>query len=138
MSKQPRLTKPMPIDSYRCADIYALEVISGKWRLAIIWTLSSRPTMRYNELKRYLPGITNIMLTRALRSLEEHGLIIREEFNQIPPHVEYSLTDKCREVLPALEIIHKWGRDLLHTRLLKNDADGVNCGNDDSEMGETN
>ena len=98
---------------YRCADIYALEVISGKWRLAIIWTLASKESMRYNELKRHLRGITNIMLTRALRSLEEHDLVIRNEFKQIPPHVEYSLTPKCREVLPALKIIHSWGRDLL-------------------------
>ena len=98
---------------YRCADIYALEVISGKWRLAIIWTLASKESMRYNELKRHLRGIANIMLTRALRSLEEHDLVVRREFNQIPPHVEYSLTPKCREVLPALRIIHSWGKDLL-------------------------
>ena len=98
---------------YRCADIYALEVISGKWRLAIIWTLAGKESMRYNELKRHLRGITNIMLTRALRSLEEHALVIRKEFSQIPPHVEYSLTPKCLAVLPALQIIHSWGKDLL-------------------------
>lgn len=110
--KEPQSSNPESIH-YRCADIYALEVISGKWRLAIIWTLSSKESMRYNELKRHLKGITNIMLTRALRSLEEHDLVVRREFNQIPPHVEYSLTPKCREVLPALKIIHQWGSDLL-------------------------
>ena len=113
------LEEPKKDIHYRCADIYALEVISGKWRLAIIWTLASKECMRYNELKRHLGGITNIMLTRALRSLEEHDLVIREEFNRIPPHVEYSLTPKCREVLPALQIIHSWGRDLLTAHITR-------------------
>ena len=98
---------------YKCTDIYALEVISGKWRLPIIWTLSTKKSMRYNELKRHMYGITNIMLTRCLQGLEGFGLVIRTEYDKTPPHVEYSLTEKCRELLPALEIINKWGRDLL-------------------------
>ncbi|MDL2285753.1 helix-turn-helix transcriptional regulator, partial [Desulfovibrio sp. OttesenSCG-928-F07] len=98
---------------YRCADIYALDVIGGRWRLAVIWTLSSKESMRYNELKRHLKGITNIMLTRSLRSLEEHRLVTRTEFARTPPHVEYALTPKCKEVLPALEILHRWGKSLL-------------------------
>lgn len=99
---------------YRCTDIFALDVIGGKWRLAIIWNLAGYESLRYNELKRKLQGITNIMLTRALRGLEEHELVTRREFRQIPPHVEYALTPKCREVLPALEIIHAWGNSLLN------------------------
>ena len=98
---------------FRCSDIYALDVIGGRWRLAIIWTLSSKESMRYNELKRHLRGITNIMLTRALRSLEDHKLVTRTEFPEVPPHVEYALTPKCKEVLPALEILHRWGKGLL-------------------------
>lgn len=67
--------------------------------------------MRYNELKRHLDGITNIMLTRSLQGLEEHGLVCRIEYSQIPPHVEYSLTERCRKLLPALEIINEWGKE---------------------------
>lgn len=99
---------------YRCTDIFAIDVIGGKWRLAIIWNLAGYESLRYNELKRKLKGVTNIMLTRALRSLEEHRLVTRRQCRQVPPHVEYALTPKCREVLPALEIIHAWGNDLLN------------------------
>lgn len=99
-----------PIHINKCAVIHALEIIGGKWRLPIIWELSTQESMRYNELKRHLNGITNIMLTRSLQGLEEHGLVIRVVFNQIPPRVEYSLTESCRELLPALEIINHWGK----------------------------
>ena len=53
------------------------------------------------------------MLTRSLQSLEEHGLVKRVEYNKIPPHVEYSLTDICHDLLPALEIINEWGKHAL-------------------------
>ena len=76
--------------------------------MPIIWALSSQKSMRYNELKRHLNGITNVMLTRALKDLEEHGLVKRVEYNKIPPHVEYSLTEPCMELFPALAIINQW------------------------------
>ncbi|WP_256132901.1 winged helix-turn-helix transcriptional regulator [Anaerovorax odorimutans] len=94
----------------KCSVIYALEIIGGKWKLPIIWKLSKKKTMRYNELKRELEGITNIMLTRSLQYLEEHQLVIRRELEHIPPHVEYSLTDRARQLIPALEVIKDWGR----------------------------
>lgn len=100
-----------PIHYQKCAVTLALDIIGGKWRLPIIWQLSSQESMRYNELKRHLNGITNIMLTRALLGLEENGLVIRKEYSQIPPHVEYSLTKSCKQLLPALEIINDWGRE---------------------------
>lgn len=102
--------KNKPVHSKKCAVMHALEIIGGKWRLPIIWELSVQESMRYNELKRHLEGITNIMLTRALQGLEEHGLVRRVELGRIPPHVEYSLTESCRELLPALEIINEWGK----------------------------
>lgn len=96
----------------KCPVIDALEVIGGKWRIPIIWSLYIKKKLRYNELKRSIPGITNIMLTRSLQSLEKHGLIKRVEFTKVPPHVEYSLTDMCKELMPALEIINEWGKSL--------------------------
>lgn len=93
----------------KCAVIYALEIIGGKWKLPIIWKLSKQESMRYNELKRQLDGITNLMLTRSLKYLEEHRLVIRKEYEQIPPHVEYSLTDSARDLIPALDVIKDWG-----------------------------
>lgn len=99
------------INKRNCVMIYAMEIIGGKWRLPIIWKLYQNKTMRYNELKRNLVGITNIMLTRSLQSLEENGLVNRVEFNQIPPRVEYSLTDNCLQLAPALEAIFNWGKE---------------------------
>lgn len=100
-----------PLHKYKCAVTLALEIIGGKWRLPIIWELSAQESIRYNELKRRLDGITNTMLTRALQALEEHHLVKRVEWNQIPPHVEYSLTESCKDLLPALEIINRWGKE---------------------------
>lgn len=105
--------KTRPLHTKKCAVSHALKIIGGKWRMPIIWELSSKESMRYNELKGQLNGITNIMLTRALRGLQEYGLVKRVEHKQIPPHVEYSLTDICIKLLPALEIINHWGKELM-------------------------
>lgn len=109
MAKESEKTKS--VHSKKCAVTHALEIIGGKWRLPIIWELSAQESMRYNELKRHLEGITNIMLTRALQGLERHGLVRRVESGRIPPHVEYSLTESCKQLLPALEIINEWGKE---------------------------
>lgn len=98
---------------FRCTDIYTMGVIGGKWRLPIIWVLSWQESMRYNEIKRELDGITNIMLTRSLQGLEEYHLIVRTEYPEVPLRVEYSLTDKCRELLPTLEAMNQWGKEVL-------------------------
>ncbi len=105
-----KAAKVNPVHFKKCAVIQALEIIGGKWRLPIIWELSAQESLRYNELKRRLNGITNIMLTRALQGLEAHGLVSRSEYGKIPPHVEYALTESCKELLPALEIINQWGK----------------------------
>jgi len=108
-----KLKEPLHICHEKCPVTRALEIIGGKWRIYIIWELSTVKSLRYNELKRSISGITNIMLTRSLQSLEEHGLVKRVEFNKIPPHVEYSLTDSCNGLLPALKIINEWGKNVL-------------------------
>ncbi|MBU2703365.1 DNA-binding HxlR family transcriptional regulator [Sporomusaceae bacterium BoRhaA] len=120
MTKKMKDVKPVHFN--KCAVIHALEIIGGKWRLPIIWELSAQESMRYNELKRHLNGITNIMLTRALRGLEKHGLVTRMEYNNIPPHVEYSLTESCKQLLPALEIINQWGKEQMFSASCDNTA----------------
>ncbi len=66
-------------------------------------------TVRFGQLKKDLPGITNTMLTKGLRELEDDGLITRKQFNEIPPHVEYSLTEMGRDLLPVFYAIMNWG-----------------------------
>lgn len=127
MSK--KTEKAKPVHTKKCAVTHALEIIGGKWRLPIIWELSAQESMRYNELKRRLDGITNIMLTRSLRGLEEHGLVKRAEICRIPPHVEYSLTESCKRLLPALEIINEWGKErMLDASCGEDPGDGVDLG----------
>jgi len=94
----------------KCGVIYALELIGGKWKLPVLWKLSKQDSIRYNELRRQLNGITNTMLTRVLLDLEANGLVMRREYEQIPPRVEYVLTESGQSLIPALEIIGAWGR----------------------------
>lgn len=96
-----------------CPVIHALNIIGGKWKLPILWRLADRKTVRYNELKKSVRGITNMMLTKCLRELEEHGLIQRTQYREVPPRVEYSLTQNGFRLLPALRNLHTWGEEQL-------------------------
>lgn len=92
---------------YNCSMELTLDIIGGKWKPVIIWHLGKK-TMRFNELKRALPNITQKMLTQQLRALEESRLINRVIYNQIPPKVEYSLTDYGKSLLPVLSDLCEW------------------------------
>lgn len=94
-----------------CPVIYALGIVGQKWRLPIMWYLLEAEPVRYNELKRRIKGITNMMLTKSLKELEEHNLIVRTQYETIPPKVEYSLTERGKELLPALNELYKWGEE---------------------------
>ncbi len=92
-----------------CPLTYALNIIGGKWRLPIIWALSKNSIMRYNELKRRIHGITNMMLTQSLKELESSGIIYRKQYMEIPPRVEYSLTPNGEDLIQALKTLADWG-----------------------------
>ncbi|MBU5336593.1 winged helix-turn-helix transcriptional regulator [Intestinibacter bartlettii] len=94
-----------------CPVLYALNIIGQKWKLPILWHLMLKDVTRYNELKRSLNGITNIMLTKCLRELEEHSLVKRVEYDTKPPKVEYSLTERGKALLPTLNGLYKWGEE---------------------------
>jgi len=92
---------------YNCSMELTLDIIGGKWKPIIIWHLGKK-TMRFNELKRSLPNITQKMLTQQLRALEESELIDRVIYNQVPPKVEYSLTEYGKSLLPVLTSLCDW------------------------------
>lgn len=83
-------------------------MIGGKWKLRIIYVLASHEILRYGELKRLLAPITHKMLTTQLKELEKDGLINRKEYQQIPPKVEYSLTQMGRDLKPVVKEMHAW------------------------------
>lgn len=94
---------------YFCSVELALQVIGGKWKPIILWHLHVRDTQRFGQLKRHMPNVTQKMLTQQLRELEADGLVRREVYPQIPPKVEYSLTQLGRSVLPVIDQLSRWG-----------------------------
>ena len=92
-----------------CPVTPLLEMLQGRWKFQIIYELCIQSPIRFGELKKALGGITNTMLTSSLRELEQDGLVDRVQFNEIPPHVEYSLSAKGKELLPVFYEMTKWG-----------------------------
>ena len=88
---------------------YALSLIEGKWKMHILFWLWKADVMRYSELKKALGNVTHKMLSNKLKELESDGLIIRKEYPQIPPKVEYSLSEKGQSFMPVLQAFCKWG-----------------------------
>ena len=93
-----------------CPILYAMEIIGQKWKLPILWYIADAEgqVLRYKELERKVVGITATMLTKCLRELEQDKFITRTQYNTIPPTVEYSLADRGRSLIPALESVYQW------------------------------
>ena len=93
----------------KCESMSKLQaVISGKWKILIIWYISAYKIQRFNELQRRLDGITQSTLTKQLRELESDGFIHRHVYPQVPPKVEYSLTEMGESFVPVLLEMQKW------------------------------
>lgn len=92
-----------------CPVKYALSLLSGKWKLRIIWELNQQETLRFNELQRRLEGVSSFMLAKCLEELEQHKILLRTQYNEVPPRVEYSLSDLGRDIEPSLEMLAEWG-----------------------------
>lgn len=89
---------------------YALSLISGKYKMVILYCLMEFEIVRYNELKRYIKSISHKTLSTSLKELEKDDLIIRKEYPQIPPKVEYSLSDKGQSLMKIIRPIMCMGR----------------------------
>jgi len=100
-----------------CPILTAITIIGGKWKLPIIYNLREE-TLRFSELKRALPNVTQKMLTQQLRELERDGLISRKVYAQVPPKVEYSLTPITKKLEPILASMCEWGREYRDTVII--------------------
>ncbi|PHV72453.1 transcriptional regulator [Sporanaerobium hydrogeniformans] len=97
-----------------CPMTLVHRLFSGKWKILILWYLSHQ-TLRFSDLKRKIPDITQKMLTNQLRSLEEDDLVIRKVYPVIPPRVEYSLSESGKKMLPLLEGMYQFGIGYFNT-----------------------
>nr|WP_319377155.1 helix-turn-helix domain-containing protein [uncultured Methanoregula sp.] len=100
--------------TYHCTVEAALDVIGGKWKPIILWHLNGN-VLRFSELQKGLPGVNSKMLTKQLRELEEDGVIRRTVYAEVPPRVEYAITDFGKTVLPILEALCIWGAHYLNS-----------------------
>lgn len=92
----------------RCPLEYGLEVFGGKWNSRIICVLAAKEVLRYSELRKEMGNITDAVLSASLKELITNGIVIRKSYDEIPPRVEYSLSEKGRSVVPILQSICKW------------------------------
>lgn len=93
----------------RCSIEASVGLFNGKWKCVILWHLLDGGTLRFNELRRRVPGATQRMMTNQLRELEDDGLVHREIYPQVPPKVEYSLTPMGMSLRPILLALKEWG-----------------------------
>lgn len=91
-----------------CPVANVQKIIRGKWTMVVVYYLSQSHTLRFSELKRKMPQVTEANLTKELRTLESFGLIHREVYREVPPRVEYSLTTIGEKLIPVLEALEKW------------------------------
>lgn len=100
--------KPKLEKDIRCPLEYGLDIFGGKWKSRVICVLASKKTLRYSTLRKEMTNITDAVLAATLKELISDGIIERKQYNEIPPRVEYSLTDKGVSVVPILQTICKW------------------------------
>jgi DNA-binding HxlR family transcriptional regulator len=98
----------------KCGIDYAFQRIGGKYKGRILWRLRTG-ILRYGELRKTVTGVTPKMLTQALRELEDDGLLTRKVYVEVPPKVEYELTETGRELLPFLSLLRDWAKQQMQT-----------------------
>ena len=91
-----------------CPIKHLVTVFGGKWKLPAVCIIANCAPVRYGQIKRELGSITNMMLSKTLKELEKDGVICRKQYNEVPPHVEYTLSDAGKTILPVLNEMGKW------------------------------
>jgi DNA-binding HxlR family transcriptional regulator len=96
-----------------CPINFTIDLISGKWSMWVLWTLQDG-SLRFGELKRKIPEITEKMLIQQLKKFENHNIVSRKVYSQVPPKVVYSLTEHGRSLKPIMLLIKQWGDEHLY------------------------
>lgn len=114
MKYEPKLEK-----EFMCPVEYALNTFGGKWKIRIVGLLNCYNVMRYNEIKKELGHITHPVLAAMLKELNEDKIINRKQYDEIPPKVEYSLTEKGKAAIPILQELCLWAKENSDLDLIK-------------------
>ncbi|MGD1846882.1 MAG: winged helix-turn-helix transcriptional regulator [Salibacteraceae bacterium] len=101
-------------EDFHCALDVTMRFIGGKWKAVVIWYLR-KEKKRFGELKSHIPDITDKMLSLQLKALEQDGIVSRKVYAQVPPKVEYQLTEEGASLIPIVEAIAHWGRTKAET-----------------------
>lgn len=98
----------------KCPMYYTMSAVEGKWKWIILWEIYQAKIIRYNKLREKLQPIAHKTLSKQLKELETSRLIHREQYNEVPPKVEYSLTTEGQTLIPILELMYQWGSKHMH------------------------
>ncbi len=104
------MAKSKKINHQNCPIEAALEIISGKWKSVILYHLLKEKKLRFGELKKKLPNVTQRMLTKQLREMENDDLVIRKVYAQVPPKVEYQLSERGKSLKDVIKFLANWGK----------------------------
>ena len=108
---------------FRCYFQLAMMVIGGKWKPKVLFHLARHEVIRFGELRRAVVGITEKMLIQSLKELERDGIVKRKVYRQVPPKVEYSLTDLGKSFIPTLDSMFEWGKSYASFLVAKKEAE---------------
>lgn len=97
-------------NDFSCEKEITLSIISGKWKAVILWHLGFEGPHRFGELQRLFSNLSNRILTKQLRELEQDGIICRKIYSEVPPKVEYRLTELGKTILPVVDALFQWGK----------------------------
>ena len=97
------------VEAFACPVAFTVDVIGGKWKGTILYRLHTDGTLRFNQIRRILPDVSQRTLTAQLRALEADGIILRTVYPEVPPRVEYRLTDYGKTLAPVLTALKEWG-----------------------------
>lgn len=98
-----------------CGMFYTLSIIGGRWKISILASLLDNEVLRYSEIKSKLPNITERMLIKQLKELQSDGLIVRKDYMEVPPRVEYSISEKGKSLESVLVTLRHWGKKYRNT-----------------------
>ncbi len=108
-----KLDREKKQENFHCFITETMNLIGGKWKPFILWLLYEEGVVRFGEMKKRIPTVTQKMLTQQLREMEQDRFIVRKVYAEVPPKVEYSLTDLGKSLKPVLDALSNWGESNL-------------------------